>query len=162
MKTTDRPFAALLVVLTAGICLGVTPAVAQEHPEHPSSDAELTKDSLGDAIEMLVASMEELQGGYFCVFDDANNTPLALTLDKVHRERLASLGDGVYFACADFKAVNGGTYDLDIFMTQESGGMFNGFMPTRVTVHKQDGEARYTWYEESGAWKMKHSPAGSE
>ena len=106
---------------------------------------------------MLVASLSTLQGGHFCVYDKVDDAPLALTLDKVHRERLASLGDGVYFACADFKATNGNTYDLDVFMTQQEGGIFNGLMPTQVTVHKKEGKARYTWYEEGGIWKMKNT-----
>ncbi len=131
------------------------PAEHAEHPEHPGSSAELTMDTLGDAIEMFATHLGELEGGYFCVYDEEAGEPLALTLKKVHRERLASLGDGVYFACADFDATNGKVYDLDIFMQQTEGGHFMGLMPTKVTVHKENGVARYTWQEKDGVWSMK-------
>ncbi len=26
--------------------------------------------------------------------------------------------------------------------------------PTQITVHKENGTARYSWYEENGIWKM--------
>ena len=159
----------LFVALGSFLCVSQS-ALAQEHPEHPKdakaaehpehpADAQskvaLSKDSLADAIEMLVAHKSEIDGGYFCVYDKKAKEALALTLDKVHRERLASLGDGVYFACADFKATNGKTYDLDVFMKASEHGPFNGLMPTQVTVHKENGEARYTWQENSGIWSMK-------
>jgi len=165
MKSNNRVLTVLIGVIAMTLfgAMSVTAQEPKEHPEHPEgasaehpeSTAALTKDSLGDAIEMLVASFSELQGGYYCVYDDVDGTALALTLDKVHRERLASLGNGVYFACADFTATNGTTYDLDIFMTESDSGMFNGLMPTEVAVHKLDGEARYTWMEQDGTWTKK-------
>ena len=162
----------LLMVLVCAMTLSVLPVVSAtadehpehpekagehaEHPEHPEEAVELSKDSLADAIEMVVASFSQLQGGQFCVFDTKNKEALALTLDKVHRERLSGLGNGLFFACADFKATNGKMYDVDIFMKQVDGGLFNGLMPEQVTVHKQEGKARYSWYEEAGSWKMKN------
>ena len=107
---------------------------------------------LGDAIEAYVAWDSEMHGGFFFVHDSVDNANLALTLDKVHRARLASLGNGVYFACADFKAENGHVYDLDVFMMAEPGGPFHGLVPTSISVHKKDGVARYGWAENDGVW----------
>ena len=154
-----KKLTALTAVLFA--FAGLTGAAAQEHPEHPesaehpehpTSDVEVTLDMLGDAIEAWVAHDASLHGGYLCVYDTAAEETLTLTLDKVHRERLSSLGDGVYFACADFKATNGSVYDLDVFMKAMDGSPFHGLVPTEISVHKKDGEARYGWAEKDGIW----------
>jgi hypothetical protein len=125
-----------------------------EHPEHPEGHAEVTIERLAGAIEAWVAWDSKLHGGNFLVWDPEQKKTLELSLDKVHRERLSALGDGVYFACADFKAKDGAVYDLDVFM---SGGSspFENLWPTEVLVHKKDGAARYTWHEENGNWKRK-------
>jgi hypothetical protein len=127
----------------------------KEHPEHPEGHAEVTIEQLGDAIEAWVAWDSELHGGYLLVRDSEAKETLELELDKVHRERLSALGDGVYFACADFKASNGHVYDLDVFMQDGKGSPFHGLFPTEVTVHKKDGKARYTWHEADGVWTKK-------
>ncbi len=133
---------------------------AQEHPsehpsehpkEHPASKAEVSKESLAEAITGYVNKESELKGGFFVVYDDVAKEPLALTLDKVHKERLATLGKGVYFACADFAATNGKMYDLDIFMEDDHGEM----EVTEINVHKVDGNARYSWVEKGGIWSKK-------
>jgi len=131
---------------------------AQEHPkehpgehprEHPTSKkAEITKESLADAITKYVADDAGLKGGFFMVYDTEQGKPLALTLEKVHKDRLASLGDGVYFACADFNATDGSVYDLDVFM-KDTG---KGLEASDVSVHKKNGEARYGWVEKDGIW----------
>lgn len=125
----------------------------KEHPEHPEGAVELSKDTLADAIQSFVEWDAGLHGGYLFVRDAVDDETLALTLDKVHRERLASLGGGVYFACADFQATNGNVYDLDVFMTESPGGAFHGLVPTEISVHKKEGAARYGWVEEEGVWK---------
>jgi hypothetical protein len=131
---------------------------AGEHPEHPQEDvakegtdaANVTKDNLATAIEGYVANEVKLKGGYFLVFDPIANESLALTLDKVHKERLTTLGNDAYFACADFKSTNGKMYDLDIFM---KGPDKDHLEVTEIAVHKEDGKERYTWREEKGVWK---------
>ena len=112
----------------------------------------VTLSQLADAITRYVQDDSELKGGYFLVYDDVNDEVLALRLVKVHEERLSSLGDDTYFCCADFATPGGMVYDLDVFMQGESAAEL---VPTQITVHKEDGEARYTWYEEGGVWKMK-------
>ena len=71
---------------------------------------------------------------------------------KVHRERLSKVGRNKYFACADFKAQNGRTYDLDVFM---EGAAKDNLKYSDLTIHKEEGEARYSWYEKGGVWKKK-------
>jgi len=146
----------LCAALALAIALAAAPLAAQEHPEHPTDkpmtrQVELTKDSLGDAIEAWVNEQSKLLGGYFLLYDTQAKKPLALTLDHVHRDRLASLGNDVYFACADFKEQGGTMYDIDVFMRDEDGKL----VPTDVSVHKEAGNPRYTWAEENGVWVKK-------
>jgi len=148
---------ALSILVLAFFAMAIT-AKAQEHPtehpsEHPSEHpmskkADITKESLAEAITKYVSDDSKLKGGYFMVYDSVQEKPLALTLEKVHKDRLSSLGDGVYFACADFNATDGSVYDLDIFM-KDSG---KGLKATDVSVHKKDGIARYGWVEKNGIW----------
>jgi Na+-transporting methylmalonyl-CoA/oxaloacetate decarboxylase gamma subunit len=152
-----KAFLSLLVMVFAG----VSAISAQEHPtehpsehpsEHPTSEkAALTKESLADAITDYVTKESNLKGGYFLFFDGQQDKPLALTLDKVHKERLATLGNGVYFACADFKATDDDMYDLDIFMKEDE----HGLEVTEINLHKKNGQARYTWVEKDGIWSKK-------
>jgi len=144
-----KTFLPLLVMVFAG----VTVASAQEHPsEHPTSEkATLSKEALADAITDYVNKESNLKGGYFLFFDKQQGKPLALTLDKVHKERLATLGGGVYFACADFKAIDGDMYDLDIFMKENE----HGLAVTDISLHKKNGQARYIWVEKNGIWSKK-------
>ena len=74
---------------------------------------------------------------------------LQLELLKIHKERLASIGNDTYFACADFQASNGKVYDLDIFM---SGKSADGLVVTEIIVHKEEGVQRYGWLEKDGVW----------
>lgn len=140
-----------------------------EHPakgaaEHPTkaSKANITKDELADAIEDYVEKDAALKGGYFLVYDAKAGKPLALKLQKVHKERLSSVGHDVYFACADFETPEGKVYDLDIFM---KGPNKNHLVVTEISVHKEAGVERYTWFEQDGIWKKSHGegsqPKGS-
>jgi hypothetical protein len=151
-----KPIAAIVTV--ALLVLG-TSALAQEHPEHPKQDEKqaeqpkaekkMTLDDLADAITLYIEQDSKLKGGYFLVYDAEEKKPLVLKLDKVHRERLAGLGGGVYFACTDMKSDGGVIYDLDFFMKQTA----NGIETTDVSVHKKAGKPRYGWKEENGVWK---------
>ena len=148
----------MAVLLLFGI-LFVTPALtrAQEHPEHPEHPAEaaddtaerpLTIEELAESIMSFVTHDTATKGGYFLVYDTVAKAPLALTLDHIHQEKLTGLGDGVYFACADFNSTDEKVYDLDIFMKETD----HGLVATEVHVHKVDGVARYNWKETDGVW----------
>lgn len=74
---------------------------------------------------------------------------LALTLSKVHDDRLSSVGTGKYFACVDMKNTDGTVYDLDFFLTGEAGAM----KVVETTVHKVSGKPLYNWKEKAGVWR---------
>lgn len=146
-----KRYAVAFVAAVAMIVLAAASG-AQEHPEHPTDDKAnepVTIEMLSKAIAEYVETDSKLKGGYFLVYDPVAETPLRLTLDKVHEDKLATLGNGVYFACADFKAADGRIYDLDIFMKGNGGGLD----PTEVSIHKVSGTPRYNWTEENGVWK---------
>lgn len=127
-----------------------------EHPEHPAKSddskkaAGVTKEELAEAISGYVAKDADLKGGYFLVFDKESNQPLALTLEKVHKDRLSKVAENLYFACADFRTHAGKmVYDLDVFMRGPDKAHLK---VTEISVHKEDGEARYGWVEKDGIW----------
>ncbi len=125
-----------------------------EHPaEHPSgSEVTVTKDQLADAIEIYIADQSSATGGKFVVLDDKTGETLRLSLDRVHRERLSTVGENTYFACADFVTDEGKVYDLDVFMT---GPDKDNLAFSEFSLHKEAGKERYTWYQEDGVWKRK-------
>ncbi|MEW6202869.1 MAG: hypothetical protein AB1546_12890 [bacterium] len=128
-------------------------ARAAEHPsEHPADEGtKVTVKTLAKAIKNYVKKDAKLKGGYFLIYDSMEKQALVLTLDKVHEDRLSSVGNGVYFACADFKTHKGVMYDLDIFMKEDD----HGLEVTEITIHKKNDKARYNWVEEKGMWKRK-------
>ena len=108
----------------------------------------ITLQNLAQAIEGFVEADIILRGA-FLVIDPKTDTVLKLKLDKVHKERLSHIGENIYFACADFNAENGKVYDLDIFL---HGTNTDNLTVTEISVHKEDGIARYGWQEENGIW----------
>ena len=148
----------LVFVLLASFC-GMVIALGREHPnehpsEHPKGEGGLDKDELADAIAEYVQEKADEQGGYFIVTDDVTGEELKLILDKVHRKRLSKVGKNEYFACADFINTDGKVYDLDVFM---KGTTKDDLEFSKFSVHKIDGKARYTWYQEGGVWKKKYA-----
>ena len=160
MKHTTR-WGVLVLTLLVGLVFAAGKVVAQEHPtEHPKekpaakqqskkTEAALTMADLSTAIKEYVAQDAKLKGGFYLVYDPDAKKTLELMLDKVHEDRLSKVADGVYFACADFKASDGNVYDLDIFMKGDKSKL----EVNEVTVHKVDGTPRYGWKEEGGVWK---------
>ena len=136
----------------------------EEHPTQTDENGQITKDELADAIVEYVQRTADAQGGYFIVYDDVNDEELKLTLDKVHRKRVARTGENEYFACADFYTPAGKVYDLDVFMT---GTNKDNLEFSEFSIHKEAGKERYTWRQENGIWKkvpakgMEH-PEGKE
>ena len=122
----------------------------QEHPEGP--EAKVSMEELADAMEGYIEEQADEHGGKFVAVDDMTGGILSLTFDKVHRQRVAMVGEDTYFACADFTDAGGKVYDLDIFM---AGPDKDSLVFSEVSVHKEDGVERYTWYEEGGIWKKK-------
>jgi hypothetical protein len=132
-------------------------AEGEEHPEEeggpPNVAVErLTIDQLAEAITEWVTAEAAANGGYLVIEHPDTGESLELSLAEVHRERLSRVGEQTYFACADFAGRDGTVYDLDIFMR---GPNRETLETTEVTLHKEEGEARYTWYEEDGVWKTR-------
>ena len=127
----------------------------QEHPEHPKTDkketASLTTADLAKGISDYIEGDSKLKGGYLLIYDPTIKKSLELTLTKVHEDKLSQVGENLYFACSDFKATNGKTYDLDFFMKQGE----NGLEMTEISIHKEEGKPRYSWAEEKGLWVRK-------
>ena len=113
----------------------------------------ITLQNLTRAIESFIEADINLRGA-FLVIDPRTNGVLKLSLDKVHKERLSHIGDDIYFACADFNADNGKVYDLDIFLHGEN---TDNLTVTEISVHKEDGEARYNWLQQDGLWVKKYN-----
>jgi hypothetical protein len=152
----EHPAPAARVAMPAPAVAGTTPAPGAErfgddpHPEQVEL-IQVTKDSLAQGINSYVQDEASRHGGVFAIDDPQQHTSLELSLTAVHRDRLSGLGDGRYFACADFKGRDGHTYDVDVFMRPQSTG---GFAPTDVVVHKQDGKPRFDWVEQNGGWSQ--------
>jgi hypothetical protein len=151
-------------ILAAALVLaypGIATALPQEHPEHPeegeAAGPALTEAQLADAIEAYVEAVAEEHGGSYPIEDPEAGETLQLTLQKVHEERLAMTAPNTYFACVDFGAPDGTTYDVDFFMKGETA---EGLEFEDFSIHKVNGEPRYTWHEEDGVWKKK--PVGEE
>ena len=149
------------------VCIFSIVSAQGEHPtgskkaEHPTATLtpqivkgeKITLQNLALAIESFVEADINLRGA-FLVIDPSTNEVLKLNLEKVHKERLSHVGDDVYFACADFNADDGKVYDLDIFLR---GTNTDELTVTEITVHKEDGQARYGWMEQDGVWIKKYN-----
>lgn len=160
-------FLTMLALSAAVSMIGTTQVRAQEHPEHPTTKEKehaehpehpeetikIDVETIGEAITSYVETDSKLKGGYFFVYDPASKTPLQLTLTKVHKERLSQVGENLFFACSDFSAASGKEFDLDFFMKEDEGRL----VVTEVMIHKEDGNPRYTWYQEGDVWKRKKS-----
>ena len=154
------------IILLSVIIFSIVSAQG-EHPtgskkaEHPTATItpqivqgeKISLQNLAQAIESFVEADINLRGA-FLVIDPSTNEVLKLNLEKVHKERLSHIGDDVYFACADFNADNGKVYDLDIFLR---GKNTDELTVTEISVHKEDGTARYGWQEENGIWAKKYN-----
>ena len=158
----------LVLALVAGLPF-VASGFAQEHPsehpkEHPSehpkgSAAGVTKEDLGIAVESYIQGEMAKGDGTWKIDDVEGKTTLALTLDKVHKDKLATTAKDTYFACADLKNSDGHMYDLDVFM---KGPDKDHLAATEVSVHKKDGLERYTWARKDGVWKKQAVSKGKE
>ena len=142
-------FASCLMLSTSGFAQDHPKVHPKEHPqEHPKGvSAGVSKEDLGTAIEAYIAAETAKGGGAWKIEDTEAKTTLTLTLDRVHKDKLATTAKDTYFACADLKSSDGHLYDLDVFM---AGPDKDHLKVTEVSVHKKDGTERYTWKQEGG------------
>ena len=159
----------LAIIVMPAMILAFSPSIviAQEHPEHPEkkekaehpehpehpeeASVEVDIETVAMAISEYVENDTKLKGGFFFVFDPVSKSPLTLTLSKIHKERLAQVGDNLFFACSDFDEQSGKVFDLDFFMKAKG----DQLVVTEVMIHKEDGSPRYSWFEEDGIWRRK-------
>ncbi len=152
---------ALIVMFATAISVNAADSThtrgGMEHPEgggmeHPEDGGmmgfHVDKDVMAKAITDYINKDSQLKGGYFLFYDAKDKKPLALTLTKVHKDRLSQVGKNLYFACTDFKEAGGTMYDLDFFMKN----IDDQLQVTDVKVHKQADKPRYTWHEKDGMW----------
>ncbi len=130
-----------------------TVQATKEHPktEHPKSEhptkahatfkPTMTTDDMARAIQSYVDADSKLKGGSFLVWDATTSKTLSLKLAKIHLDKLAKVSDGLYFACCDFTATDGKTYDLDFFMTDGAGKMIQCPPECGFTVRGANDEA---------------------
>ena len=128
-----------------------------EHPDHPKHDRRAAKRSVSikdvaRAVRRYVRDDSKMKGGYFLVYDKKAGKMLPLTLSKVHEDRLAAVSPNRYFVCADFVTPKGKIYDLDLFMV---GRTKSSLKATELSIHKENGKARYTWIQRKGFWVKK-------
>lgn len=130
--------------------LGTTaPAVAQEHPEHPTAEKKISVDDLEKTIKEKIADKTKADGGVFKLADNVLNKTWELELVRVHRDKLTRLEDGTYFACVDMTEKGGkDLVDVDFFLKDNDGKLAFSDM----AVHKVNGVARYTWEKKDDHW----------
>lgn len=143
--------------LAAALALSPAAVPADEHPsehpkEHPKGKtSDVTRETIAKAIRDYVQRDAGLKGGYFLIYDPVAKRPLALTLERVHDDRLCRVNEKICFACADFKTPENRVYDLDFFVKHTESGL----EVTEVSIHKEDGKPRYNWVEKEGTWSKK-------
>ena len=155
-KTLKSLLCFALVTITASVMAGAEhpsehPAKKSEHPEHPehptAKKQPITKADISAGIQAHINDrVKEGMGKYRM---DYEGSELALTLVKVHEDKLAHLETGSYFACTDLEGDDGNTYDVDFFLVGEPGSM----AVTEASVHKINGKPLYQWMQsDDGNW----------
>ncbi|MGR3304324.1 MAG: hypothetical protein ACUZ8I_17745 [Candidatus Scalindua sp.] len=150
------------LVLAVMFFVGMTQlAVAGEHggsapskgstSEHGGTVSKApSNDDIRNAMKSYVTKKSKASGT-FDVLDPDTGKMLNLELVRVH-ERVGKTGD-YYYSCADFKEKNAGVmWDLDLDVEALSGG---GLQVVDVRVHKEDGDARYTYDENDNRIPLK-------
>jgi len=115
----------------------------------------VTKEDIAKGIKKHIEERTQKDGGKFRIKDE--NRELSLTLVKVHNDKLANLGKGLYFACVDLKGDDGVIYDVDFFLAGDPAAM----KVTETMLHKINRRPRYGWEMDSnGTWvKVPADPA---
>lgn len=109
-----------------------------------------SNDDIRNAMKSYVTKKSKASGT-FDVLDPDTGKMLNLELVRVH-ERVGKTGD-YYYSCADFKEKNTGVmWDLDLDVETLTGG---GLQVADVRVHKEDGNARYTYDENDNRIPLK-------
>ena len=152
--------ALMRVVLATSVALLPAVALAAEHggtplgggaAEHPGE--KITSRSVKKAITDHVKGLTTRSKGVLTIKDDKLGKEWKLKLDKVHDpvRRFEKEGQTIYFACSDFKALDGkDILDIDFWMVEKDGKL----KVIDTKIHKVNGEPRYT-YEGTELKEMK-------
>jgi len=105
-------------------------------------------------VEQYIQRDKEAKGGYFLLYDEKVDKPLALTLQGVHKDMVLDAGDGTYVACADFVDTDGKVYDVDI-LVRDAGD--RGLEVSGVSIHKAGDEHRYQWRKTEHGLEKQHA-----
>lgn len=143
-----------LLVAVGLLAVPISSALAQEHPkqehpkkEHPAAKPASTAD-IEKAIRAHIDATAEKNNGKFPVKDDVLKKTWALTLDRVHTDKLTQLDAKTYFACVDFVADDGTKVDVDFFLK----GKDDKLKVSDTSVHKINGEPRYNYVQKGDFW----------
>ncbi len=124
------------------------PAQKSEQIEQPKAEKKrVTKADIFAGISAHIENKAKEGNGKYRM--DYKDNELALSLMKVHQDKLTRLQDGLFFACTDFRGDDGNTYDVDFNLKGRPGAM----VVTEATVHKINGNRLYRWkQQEDGNW----------
>ncbi|MBI4052337.1 MAG: hypothetical protein HY400_07505 [Elusimicrobia bacterium] len=103
------------------------------------------------AVLGYIKSHTSEEDGLFHFLDEELENEWALTLKKIHLERIIHLGEGRYYACVDFvekgneqEEMPDIALDMDFYVNKES-----NWDVEEVLIHSVDGELRYTYDQDN-------------
>jgi hypothetical protein len=146
------------LILGAAMLILLFPTLyAAEHPgsgmsgshEHPGTQVDqkgkaITADVVKKSIQDHADAMSKAHGGVFMIRDDKLNKNWQLKFVKVHDpvRTFQKGGQTIYFACSDFKSVDGkDLLDIDFWMVPEG----DKLEVIDTKIHKVNGQVRYTY-----------------
>lgn len=158
--------AALVTAVLSLLNWAAVPAVAapqattQEHPkehpsakgtasEHPAAAKPVTIDELAQAIQDAIDAKTKEQGGQFHIDDPVLHKTWALTLVRIHKDKLAQLTGDTYFACTDFRASDRNLLDVDFYMKNQDGKL----ALSDTAIHKLNGVPRFNYKQVENHWE---------
>jgi hypothetical protein len=140
-----------------------TSASGQEHPTEPPQTPAKPAVSLSDVGQSVESYVKEhSKHDAFAFNDPKTGNDVSLKLEKVHLDRLSQVSPDLFFACADFKTVDGQrTFDLDFFVQGASKEKLT-VLEDKTSLHKEDGQERYTWKLNENTGKWEQMPVGAQ
>jgi hypothetical protein len=148
-----KSLSCILGALTLSLSCNTWVAVAAEHPgeavEHPGKPVKpagkkISADLVKKSIKENIDAQSTAQGGVFIVHDDKLNKNWRLNGYKIHDPVRSFVKDGrtIYFACVDFKSLDGpDVLDIDFWLVPRG----NELQVIDTRIHKVNGMPRYTY-----------------
>ena len=138
-----------VLTLTVALFTGRGSKAGEPPGEHPGKEAKAKPEQVKEAILGYIHSDTELKGGYFLIWDDAEQRIWKLDFSKPH-EKVMVLEDGTYFMCTDFRSqekqpdgsMKTATLDIDFWL---EGGKDGKLTVDRIKIHKVGGMPRFKY-----------------